>query len=326
MKQHFDLSLMMYSAHRLLRSMANLEHLIRLKEGVAARNQSGNEDRDSAPNLREADLGATRVGLHAIQRQKTQLMAQRTAKRPSLHRLLVIVSLSIAVLLIFAPTLQAQYVDSGTWFGGYATGKLPRSMNNANGSWRVWMDGQLRFGDDSSRFSQGLVRPGIGYSLNKAWSLWAGYAYVRTDQPYALKPSTENRIWEQVNWQHLVGSTDLSSRTRLEQRFNSAGTGTGVRLREMGKLIQPLGAKKIWLVAMSDEMFVNLNSTNFGARSGADRNRAFIGPGINLGRTIRTEVGYMNQYIFNNNGPDRVDNIFSVNAFWNFSHSAPPEE
>jgi hypothetical protein len=94
----------------------------------------------------------------------------------------------------------------------------------------------------------------------------------------------------------------------------------------MGKLIQPLGAKKIWLIAVYDEIFVNLNSTNFGARSGADRNRAFAGPGINLSKSIRVEMGYMNQYTFNNNGPDRVDNIFSVNAFWNFSHGAPPEE
>ena len=306
--------------------MANLEHVTKLKEGVAAWNKWGKEDRDVAPDLREADPGGTHAGLHAIPGQKTQLKAKQIAKGQRLHYLLVIGFLFIAVLLVFAPKLEAQYVDSGTWFGGSMTGKLPQSMNNAKGSWRLWMDGQLRLGDDSSRFSQRLVRPGFGYSLNQAWSLWVGYAYVRTDQPYALKPSTENRIWEQISWQHLVGSTDLSSRTRLEQRFNSAGSGTGVRLREMGKLMQPLGAKKIWLIAVYDETFVNLNSTNFGARSGADRNRAFVGPGINLSRSIRTELGYMNQYTFNNNGPDRVDNIFSVNAFWNFSHRAPPEE
>lgn len=222
--------------------------------------------------------------------------------------------------------MQAQFVDSGTWFAVSVTGKLPQSINDAKGSWRLWTDGQLRFGDDSGRFSQGLIRPGVGYALNRAWSLWAGYAYIRTDQPYARNPSNENRIWEQASWQKLFGRTDLSSRTRLEQRFHSAGSGTGVRLREMGKLMQPLGTKKMWLVVFYDEMFINLNSTNFGAKSGADRNRAFLGPGINLSGSIRAEFGYMNQYIFNNNGPDRVDNIFSINTFWNFSHAAPPEE
>jgi hypothetical protein len=221
----------------------------------------------------------------------------------------------------------AQSVDSGLWLAGSATGKLPSPLNNAKGSWRLWTDGQLRLGDDSSRFSQGLVRPGVGYALNDAWSVWAGYAYIRTDQPYARTPTNEQRIWEQVSWQGTAGRTDLSSRTRLEQRFHSAGSDTGWRFREMGKLMHPLGSNGIWLVAIYDEIFVNLNSTNFGAKSGADRNRAFAGPGIRFGKPLRVELGYLNQYTFNNNGPDRVDHILSINAFWNFSHKeSPPEE
>jgi Protein of unknown function (DUF2490) len=248
------------------------------------------------------------------------------AKRRRLRYLLVISFVFTAVILAFAPQLQAQFVDSGIWLAGSATGKLPRPLNNTKGSWRAWTDGQLRFGDDSSRFSQGLVRPGVGYALNNAWSLWAGYAYIRTDQPYTRTPSNENRIWEQVTWQRVAGRTDLSSRTRLEERFHSAGSDTGVRLREMGKLMQPLGSRRIWLIAVFDEIFVNLNSTNFGAMSGADRNRVFVGPGVNLSKSVRVELGYMNQYTFNKNGPDRVDHICSINTFWNFSRAAPPEE
>jgi hypothetical protein len=268
-----------------------------------------------------------RAGLSATAGRKIrEKAATEIAKCRRLRHGFAISVVSTAVMLAFPQVMEAQYVDSGTWLAGSVTGKLPQSINDAKGSWRLWMDGQLRFGDDSSRFSQGLVRPGVGYALNKAWTVWIGYAYIRTDQPYAQAPSNENRIWEQVSWQRLAGSTDLSSRTRLEQRFHSAGSGTGVRLRELGKLMQPLGAKKIWLIVVYDEIFVNLNSTNFGARSGADRNRAFAGPGINLSKSIRAEMGYMNQYTFNNNGPDRVDQIFSINAFWNFSHRAPPEE
>jgi hypothetical protein len=238
----------------------------------------------------------------------------------------VIGFVSTAVMLAFAPEVKAQYVDSGTWLAGSVTGKLPPSMNNAKGSWRLWMDGQLRFGDDSSRFSQGLLRPGVGYALNKAWTVWAGYAYIRTDQPYARTPSNEQRIWEQVSWNGPTGGIELSSRTRLEQRFSSAGSDTGWRFREMGKLMQPLGSKNIWLIAVYDEIFVNLNSTDFGSRSGPDRNRVFVGPGINLSKSVRAELGYLNQYTFNNNGPDKVDHILSINAFWNFSHRSPPEE
>jgi Protein of unknown function (DUF2490) len=235
--------------------------------------------------------------------------------------------LCAALMFCFDFEARAQYEDSGLWLGGFATGKLPPPLNNAKGSWRLWTDGQLRFGDDFGRFSQGLVRPGVGYALNDAWSVWAGYTYVRTDQPYARTPTNEQRIWEQVSWQRKAGGTDLSSRTRLEQRFSSAGSGTGWRLREMGKLMHPLGQSSIWLIAMYDEIFINLNSPNFGPKSGVDRNRAFLGPGINLGKPLRLELGYLNQYTFNNNGPDRVDHILSISAFWNFSRKgSPPEE
>lgn len=235
--------------------------------------------------------------------------------------------LCFVLILCFASAAKAQSVDSGLWLAGTANGKLPPQLNDAKGSWRLWMDGQARFGDDFGRFSQGLVRPGVGYALNNTWTVWAGYAYIRTDQPYATTPSNEQRVWEQVSWQHIAGRTDLSSRTRLEQRFHSAGSDTGWRLRELGKLMHPLGQKGVWLIAAYDEIFVNLNSTNFGAKSGADRNRVFVGPGINVGKPLRFEVGYLNQYTFNRNGPDKVDNLFSINAFWNFSHKgSPPEE
>ena len=264
---------------------------------------------------------------HASPEQNAQNRSARATKS-RLHNSFLLSFVCTALFFCFDSEARAQYDDSGLWLAGSATGKLPPKLNDAKGSWRLWTDAQLRFGDDLSRFSQGLVRPGVGYALNNAWSVWAGYAYIRTDQPYARTPTNEQRIWEQVTWQRVVGRTDLSSRTRLEQRFNSGGSDTGWRFREMGKLMHPLGGPdSIWLIAMYDEIFVNLNSANFGPKSGADRNRAFAGPGIQLGKPLRIELGYLNQYTFNNNGPDRVDNILSINAFWNFSHKeAPPEE
>ena len=46
--------------------------------------------------------------------------------------------------------------------------------------------------------------------------------------------------------------------------------------------------------------------------------RIFFGPGINLNQFVRTEVGYMNQYTFRNNGPDKNDHILAANVFVNF--------
>jgi hypothetical protein len=221
------------------------------------------------------------------------------------------------VLIAGAGRVSAQQdEDSGVWIGGFANGKLPPSLNDDRGAWRLWTDIQLRFGDDVSRFSQGVFRPGIGYAFSRGWTIWAGYAYVRTEAPYATSTMTEHRIWEQAIWSGALGSTALSSRTRLEQRFVSTGSNTGWRLREFVKVAQPL--KSPWFGVVSDEFFANLNTTDFGASAGSDRNRFFIGPGVRLGGDLSMEIGYLNQYTFRSNGPDKNDQLFAANVFWSF--------
>lgn len=225
----------------------------------------------------------------------------------------------LLVLLAVADRVSAQQTeDFGVWLGGFANGKLPPSLNNSNSSWRVWMDVQFRFGDDASTLAQTLVRPGIGYTLGRGWTVWGGYAYIRTEPPYSSATTNENRIWEQVIWSGRAGAMALSSRTRLEQRFLSSGNDTGWRLREFVKVTQPLGSRKVWSAVVSDEYFINLNSTDFGAAAGADRNRFFVGPGVSLGKGLSTEVGYLNQYTFRASGPDRIDHLFAANVFWSF--------
>jgi Protein of unknown function (DUF2490) len=227
-----------------------------------------------------------------------------------------------ATLLSATQGAKAATEDSGAWFGVFVNGELPPSLNDSAGSWRLWFDAQLRLGDDAGRFSQGVVRPGVGYALSEAWSLWAGYAYIRTEAPYATTPTNEQRIWEQAIWNGAIGATKLSSRTRLEQRFFNGGTDTGWRVREFVKLVQPLGAENTWSFVVSNEIFVNLNNANLTpnlmAASGWDRNRFFVGPGINLNKFVRLEFGYMNQYTFRHNGPDKNDQILAANVFVNF--------
>lgn len=90
------------------------------------------------------------------------------------------------MLVALAGRVDAQESeDFGVWLGGFANGRLPASLNNAQGSWRLWTDIQVRFGDDASRFSQGVLRPGIGYALGRGWTVWSGYAYIRTNPPYS---------------------------------------------------------------------------------------------------------------------------------------------
>ena len=223
------------------------------------------------------------------------------------------------VLFVLAARLDAQQTeDFGVWLGGFANGKLPPSLNNTNGAWRLWTDIQVRFGDDATRFSQVVLRPGVGYRIGRGWTIWGGYAYIRTEPPYSTSTTSEQRIWEQAIWSGGIGLTRLSSRSRLEQRFVSTGHEIGWRLREFVKMTRPVGSGSTWSAVVSDEYFLNLNSTDFGATAGPDRNRFFVGPSVALAKGIFIEIGYLNQYTFRANGPDKNDHLLATNLFWSF--------
>ena len=232
----------------------------------------------------------------------------------------IVVACCVAVLAAAQDSRADE--DSGVWVAVFANGKLPKPLNDETGSWRLWLDAALRFGDDASRLSQAVLRAGTGYTLSKSWTAWVGYAYIRTEAPYAATPTDEQRIWEQAIWSGAIGQTQVSSRTRLEQRFFSGGSDLGWRLREFVKLTWRMGSDNTWSLVGSDEIFVNLNDATLtptlAAMSGLDRNRFFVGPGVNISDSLRAEFGYMNQYTFRHNGPDKNDQILAVNFFLNF--------
>jgi hypothetical protein len=83
-----------------------------------------------------------------------------------------------------------------------------------------------------------------------------------------------------------------------------------------------LDSSDTWSFVVSDEVFVNLNDANLTpsvmASAGLDRNRFFVGPGVNLSSPLRAEFGYLNQFTFRPNRPDRIDHILAVNLFLSF--------
>ena len=83
-----------------------------------------------------------------------------------------------------------------------------------------------------------------------------------------------------------------------------------------------LDSSDAWSLVVSDEIFVNLNDADLTptvkATGGLDRNRIFIGAGLNLNNSLRMEFGYLNQYTFRPNRSDRIDHILAVALFVNF--------
>ena len=164
---------------------------------------------------------------------------------------------------------------------------------------RWWFDGQARFSQQADGLGQTIVRPGLGWALNESTSVWIGYGWIRD---YDYFPSgddrDENRIWQQLLWNGSVSRWSVQSRTRLEQRFVEGGDDVGWRLREFVKVVYPLIKSGRIRFAAYEEIFINLNDTDWGARAGFDQNRLFLGFNVPLdsARKIQAELGYLNRY------------------------------
>lgn len=219
-------------------------------------------------------------------------------------------------LLCSVPVAAEPVDDFHTWGAVVATG----AVGGADSALRFWAEGQGRFNDDSSRRNQGLLRVAGGYEIAPRTVLWAGYGYFTTDPIGVPDAIVEHRIWQQLTWraaQPIAGVT-VSTRSRLEQRMIESAEETGWRARQLVKLSYPLSAGERVYLALWDEVFINLDDTDWGADDGFDQNRAFAGLGFKLAPHLRSEVGYMNQYVARANRDDASNHVLSLTLFLDF--------
>ena len=153
---------------------------------------------------------------------------------------------------------------------------------------RLWLDMHGRRTDASFL---AIIRPGVGVDLTRGVAVFAGYAWVpsigsATDDTLAQ----EHRVWEQALLQRSVESVKFAFRPRLEQRFVTGEVGH--RLRLWGRAEVPLSEAVSFVV--TDEVFVGVNDTEWGAVAGFDQNRLFVGPALPIEGVGRVEFGYMN--------------------------------
>lgn len=236
-------------------------------------------------------------------------------------------------LSLSSPVLSEALVeDFQTWGNVTAQGNFGfiNPQNPDLKKFRWWMEGQGRFGNDSSQFSQGIIRPGIGYNITEKASVWLGYAWIPTSRPFALAHQyNENRIWQQLLWADNFSFGRLTSRSRFEQRFYDqdapiAGSNDVMhRFRQFVKLAVPLPSIAPQLsFVVQDELFINMtDSKNMGfITQGFDQNRFFTGLAWKWNPVVTTEIGYMNLYFNRPHSarPDQMLHIIGVNLFMNF--------
>ena len=129
----------------------------------------------------------------------------------------------------------------------------------------------------------------------------------------------EDRIWQQLTWNLPVDGFTLQSRTRLEERFLEDQSDEGWRLRQFFKATVPVVEDKTTFVSAWDEMFWDLDDTDWGQRTGFRQNRAFLGIGqfLDEQKSVSIEVGYLNQWV-DRTDEDRLNHVLLVCMFMTF--------
>jgi hypothetical protein len=184
--------------------------------------------------------------------------------------------------------------------------------------WRLQQELTTRFSDDRNGLYEVESLTLLGYRVAKDVSIAAGYVH---NPQYSGGDFTvmEHRTREQVTFDNVArfGTGKLSARMRIEQRWRDHADGTGWRMRPYVKFSLPLAKGSKTSLVLSNETFVNLNTTPFQKQGGLDRMRNFIGINTPVTKAVSAEFGYLNQHGFVRGGEDSSDHVASVSLSLN---------
>ncbi len=188
---------------------------------------------------------------------------------------------------------------------------------------RYYLSSRSSFMNDVTTFSENRVLIGVGYAVSKSWTILAGWGEEYETSPYADPDRTGYRLWQQAYWKEKYTHFTLGSRTRLEERFQNGIDAAHWRVRQLVEIIVPIPAISPQLgFVLSDEIFWYLNSVNNSDQyglNGSNQNRLVCGLQYQFDEYIGVTLGYMNQYILEDNSePNFMGNIIYTAFTFNF--------
>lgn len=217
----------------------------------------------------------------------------------------------VALAAAISPTsaLARTTRDEQVWINVTVTGSAKDDL-------LYFVEAQPRLMEGLSEMRQALLRGAIGWRLNDQVSVYQGYAYVVQPVEGPAPDRDEHRSFQQLSWTLVPGATELSSRTRFEQRWVDGFSDTGLRVRQMARLETPFasGTKPLKALLSAEAMFA-FNDTDWGARGGFDQLRSFVGVEVPLKGKSTIEAGYLNQLVNRTGGETAVNHVASVSLF-----------
>lgn len=208
---------------------------------------------------------------------------------------------TLLLILFSLNSLADSRTFDRTWLGLFSKKQISSS------DYSFWSEVQARMDNDKFTNQQLLMRWGILKKLSDKDEIGLIYGYIYNDDLKENRPTFQYTRTFIKNDQHVV-----SLRNRLEYRKREEQDAVSGRLR-----LSLRGQKFIdqtYSVILWDEPFINLTHEDWTGDRLLERNRIFLGAGINCDG-VNFEVGYMNQFTPRTNR-DTIEHILTLYAFF----------
>lgn len=202
-----------------------------------------------------------------------------------------------AALLVAAPA-HAQQVDTQAWLQTNVKVKV-------SDHWSGTLEGIARTSDRQGGIYTSELGAIVAWKPNSTIELGFGYRHVAFYN--GNTGADENRLRQHV----VLTLGRVTTRLRLDERFNPRGPEIGFRIRPLVRYNLPIGHKNTLFA--SHESFLLANDTSWGQRAGWERMRNIVGITLPLGSQSNIELGYLNQYRFGRFGArPQMDHALNV--------------
>lgn len=203
-------------------------------------------------------------------------------------------------------TANASEVDEQAW--GQFT--LQRPLDDAK-DWVARFDSHTRLSNDTQKLDIGILQGAISHKLSPRLTATMGI-----DRMTFYRDSgdiVEERIWEQAAYpiSTLLGGS-LSGRTRVEQRQRK-GSHIGHRARQLLRWNKPI-AESDWSFVVMNELFMNINDTQWGQDNGVDQNHTLLGVNYRYSSNFKVETGYVHMRL--NRNDDQIVHAFHTQVLF----------
>lgn len=180
--------------------------------------------------------------------------------------------------------------------------------------WVYLLYSQFRFINESNPLQVYLLEGGVGRHVTPAASLWFGYRWSG-HQPYNNFYQT-NRLFQQVLFETLNSDASrMLLRSRIEEILQSHQSQPSFRFRQ--RIYTEFKKRYLGMLnpLVYDEVFFQLNKTDYTTHQFISENRLFIGMNLWHQPHAFWEIGYINQYEWRSpqHAQNSMSHVLSIN-------------